>query len=113
MSDARRALALVLVNLSLLTSLPEVGLSFLSALSRAPDPFMLQPLRKQVSGKKKPVGQLSDRSLYLQRMVLLQYFPQLSPLFVLGLGKVDPPGMNPNQKVALGLPQKPTGTESS
>lgn len=53
----------------------------------------------------------NDRSLYLQRMVLLQYFPQLSPLFVLGLGKVDPPGMNPNQ--ALGLPQKPTGTESS
>ncbi|BAU03392.1 hypothetical protein VIGAN_UM095700 [Vigna angularis var. angularis] len=50
---------------------------------------MLQPLRKLVSGKI-PVGQLTDRSLYLQRMVLLLYFPQLSQLFVLGL---DPPGM--------------------
>jgi len=64
---------------------------------------MLQPLRKLVSGQI-PVGQLTDRSLYLQRMVLLLYFPQLSQLFVLGL---DPPGMDPNHKLAMGLPQKP------
>lgn len=67
---------------------------------------MLPPLLKLVSGKI-PLGQLTDRSLYLQRMVLLQYFPQLSQLFVLGLGKLDPPGMDPNQKLAMGLPQKP------
>lgn len=75
-------------------------------LDPAPDPFMLPPLLKLVSGKI-PLGQLTDRSLYLQRMVLLQYFPQLSQLFVLGLGKLDPPGMDPNQKLAMGLPQKP------
>lgn len=40
-------------------------------------------------------------------MVLLQYFPQRYQLFVLGLGKLDPPGMDPNHKLAMGLPQKP------
>ncbi|ESW04798.1 hypothetical protein PHAVU_011G125800 [Phaseolus vulgaris] len=47
-------------------------------------------MQKLVSGKI-PVGQLTDRSLYLQRMVLLLYFPQLSQLFVLGL---DPPELS-------------------
>lgn len=110
MSDAWRALALVLVNLSLLVAFPPCGRSvYLSCrlyLDPAPDPFMLQPLRKLVSGQI-PVGQLTDLRLYLQRMVLLQYFPKLSQLFVLGLGKLDPPGMDPNHKLAMGLPQKP------
>jgi len=66
---------------------------------------MLQHLRKLVSGKI-PVKQLTDLHLYLQRMVLLQYFPQLSQLFVLGLRKLDPPGVDLNHKLAMGLPQK-------
>lgn len=91
---------------SIFVAFPPCGRSiflFLVGLDPAPDPFMLQPLRKQVSGKI-PVGQLTDLRLSLQRMVLLQYFPQLSQLFVLGLGKLDPPGMDPNHKLA---PQKP------
>lgn len=37
-------------------------------------------------------------------MVLLLYFPLLPQLFALGLGKLDPPGMDPNHKLAMGLP---------
>lgn len=64
---------------------------------------MLQPLLQLVPGKIQ-LGQLTDRGLYLQRMVLLLYFPLLPQLFVLGLGKLDPPGMDPNHKLAMGLP---------
>jgi hypothetical protein len=71
-------------------------------LDLAPDPFMLQPQLPLVPGKI-PLGQLTDRGLYLQRMVLLLYFPLLSQLFVLGLGKLDLPGMDPNHKLAMGL----------
>lgn len=71
-------------------------------LDLAPDPFMLPPLLPLVPGKI-PLGQLTDRGLYLQRMVLLLYFPLLPQLFVLGLGKLDLPGMDPNHKLAMGL----------
>lgn len=36
--------------------------------------------------------------------LLLLYFPLLSQLFVLGLGKLDPPGMDSNHKLARGFP---------
>lgn len=104
MSDAWRALALVLVNLSLLPSLPVVGLSFsfLSALSRSV--YASAPAE---------TGFGSNTSRATDRSESLSPTNGSAPIFPTAISAIcawtrsTGYGMDPNHKLAMGLPQKP------